>query len=261
MMAKKIRIVNLIPTYNECENISLMIEKVEEIARKNRRYDFQILVVDDNSPDGTGDIVKKLQKKYSNITLLSHAKEGLGKAMVRGIKYTLSKMKAGILIINEADFAYDPGRMPFMIKKITKDNYDVVVASRHVGNGKTQGWTLGRRLNHWFANKVCATWLAGTYEVYDHNGAFRAIRVKGVLDRIDFRNFKTRGFGFFNYFIFKLTQVTDSFYEFPITYQFRTRGESKVSFNPKYIKTYLKDVAEYINLCIRIRLERWGAQR
>ncbi|HEX6977159.1 MAG TPA: glycosyltransferase [Patescibacteria group bacterium] len=260
-MMKKTRVVNLIPTYNEKENILLMIEKVEEVAKKYRQYDFVILIVDDNSPDGTGKIVATLQKKYSNIVLLTHKKEGLGKAMIRGIKYTLKHLKADILIINEADFAYNPEKMPFMIKKITEDGYDVVVASRHVGNGGTKGWTVGRTLNHWFANYVCATWLAGTRQVYDHNGAFRAIRIHGVLDAINFDGFKTRGFGFFNYFLFKLTQVTNNFFEFPVTYQFRTRGESKVSFNPKYFKTYLKDVLEYLKICLAIRLERWGVQK
>ncbi len=251
----EVKIVNLIPTYNERQNIALLLKSYLALGKKLPQYKFLILIVDDNSPDGTGEIVKRYQSRSRAIYLLKGKKRGLGVAMTRGLKYAINTLKADIVISNEADFAYDHRKIPFIIGKI-EEGYDVVIASRHVPGGNTAGWTLTRKLNHWFANKVFATWIAGTHEVYDHNGAFRAIRVKGVLDQIVFDEIETKGFGFFNYFLFKLTQVTDKFYEFPVTYRFRTRGESKVSFNPKYVRTYLKDVVEYIYLCLQIRLER-----
>src|SRR3990167_4811845 len=250
---KRAIVINLIPTYNEKDNITKMLINLVRIASKDKKHRHLILVVDDNSPDGTGKIVKRLQKMHKIIHLMTGEKKGLGAAMIRGLKHSLHKLKADIIIPNEADFAFDPAYIPYMISKIDS-GYDVVIASRHVGDGKTEGWTINRRLNHWVANKFFATWVAGVREVYDHNGAFRAIRVKKVLDKVNFGKIKVTGFGFFSYFLFKLTQITDKFHELPVIYRFRKKGESKVSFNPKYFGTYLHDVFEYIILSFKIRL-------
>lgn len=254
-MAKKPEVVNLIPTYNEKENILAMLQALERIRRQMRRYRLVTLVVDDRSPDGTAEVVKRYQARHRSVFLLLGDKTGLGEAMIRGLKYAMHRLHADFVIPNEADFAFDPKHIPLMLKKMER-GYDVVVASRHVGDGRTEGWTRARRLNHWIANQLFATWIAGTTEVYDHNGAFKAIRVKGVLNKIDLEVFPTVGFGFFNYLIFRLSRVTTKFCEFPVTYRFRTSGESKISFNPKYLKTYIRDVVEYIRLACLIRWER-----
>ncbi len=248
------RVVHVIPTYNEKENIELLLQQLLKIAKSDNKRQHLILVVDDNSPDGTGGLVKQWLKKDKRIYLSSGYKQGLGKAMIRGLKMAMDKLKANVVVPNEADFAFDPKYILPALKKIDQ-GYDVVVGSRHVGKGKTQGWTINRQINHWVANTLFATWVAGIDEVYDHNGAFRAVRVKGVLDRLNFKNYPT-GFGFFCYWLYKLTQVTSKFYELPVTYRFRTRGESKVSFNPRYVGGYLHDVWEYIRLAFTIRRER-----
>lgn len=245
------KVVVIIPTYNERENIGRVLDVTSRALNRDKRNKYILLVVDDDSPDGTGKIVKKFMKAY----LLTHKKEGLGKAMVRGYRFALKSLNPDVVVSTEADFAYDPKYIPYSLKKI-KEGFDVVVASRHVPTGKAEGWTLSRKINHWIANKFFATWVAGVREVHDHNGAFRAIRVRGVLDKINWRKLKVSGFGFFNYFLFKLLQITNKFYEFPVTYKFRTKGESKVSFNPKYFGTYVGDVFEYIKLSFKIRLER-----
>ena len=109
-------------------------------------------------------------------------------------------------------------------------------------------------LNHFLANTFFAGWVAGVDAVKDRNGAMRAVRVKGVLDKLDFNRFPTRGFAFFFFQIYKLSKITDKFYEIPSVFRFRSRGESKVSFNPKYFRTYLADILEYIRLAFAIRL-------
>ncbi len=247
------KVICIIPTYNEKENIIRMLDVMLRIISRQKKDEYIVLVVDDNSPDGTGSLVRKYKSK--KIILLSGKKKGLGKAMIRGYKYAIKNLGADIVVSNEADFAFNPKFIPSMVKKI-KEGYDVVIGSRHVGNGRVEGWTLNRKLNHWVANKFFATWVAGVNNVYDHNGAFRAIRVNGVLDEIGLNRLNVNGFGFFNYSLFKLTQVTDKFYEFPIIYRFREKGESKVSFNPKYFRTYLNDVGEYARLSLRIRFEK-----
>ncbi len=250
------RVTILIPTYNEKENIRKLLDQILKQTASLKTHKFKILIVDDKSPDGTGEIVKEyISKNKSKIFLLSGDKNGLGSAMIRGYKYALKNLKSEIIVTNEADFGFDFKHLPLMLKKIS-EGVDVVVASRHVGEGKSQGWTTNRKINHFIANTFFADWVAGIRQVHDKNGAFRAIRVKGVLENINWTNFPTRGFGFFFFLIYKLSQVTNKFYEFPATFTFRTQGESKVSFNPKYFKTYLKDVWEYIKLAFQIRLER-----
>jgi len=250
------RIVVIIPTFNEAENIERLLNNLLSHIEKQKNHSFKILVVDDNSPDGTGEIVEGMMKKYSVIKKLGGEKKGLGKAMIKGYLYAINELRAEIVISNEADFAFDFKHMREMIKKIEQDDYDVVVASRHIGIGKTEGWTLTRRLNHWIANTLLGRWIAGVREVYDKNGAFRAIRVEEIMDQINWRKQNVRGFAFFFYTIALYAELTDKFYEIPAIYKFRRRGESKVSFNPKYIKTYVRDVIEYVKLAFRVRLKK-----
>lgn len=249
------RVCILIPTYNEMENIKLLLNQLLVQIKKLSRHKFSILIVDSNSPDGTGDVVCEFQKKHKNIYLLEDKKEGLGKSMIRGYGYALKDLKPDCVVTNEADFGFSFKHLPTMLEKI-EEGYDVVVASRHVGNGRSDGWTLNRKLNHLIANTFFAGVVAGVDVVRDKNGAFRAIRVKGVLDKLKFSNFPTLGFGFFFYLVYKLSQVTNKFWEFPAVFTFRLRGESKISFNPKYFRGYFRDVLEYIKLAFQIRLER-----
>jgi len=248
-------VVILIPTYNEEGNIVKLLEHISTVTKKIKKHKFIILVMDDNSPDGTGKLVQSFAKKRKNVHLLSGKKRGLGVAMRRGYQHAINRLKADVVVSNEADFAFSFRHLPKMITKI-EDGYDVVVASRHVGIGRTKGWTINRRVNHWIANTFFARHVAGVTEVYDKNGAFRAVRVKGVLDSINLASLDAAGFGFFFYSLYKLTRVTDNFYEIPATYTFRRIGESKVSFNPKYVRTYLRDVAEYVKLAITVRNEK-----
>ena len=249
------KVVIIIPTYNEKENIVKLFKVLLDETGKLKKHSFKFLFVDDNSPDGTGEIIKKYMAKNRNYFLLSGQKKGLGYAMIRGYKYALKNLNPDVVVTNEADFGFDFALMPKMLEKIV-EGYDVVVASRHVGGGGTNGWTFIRKLNHYIANTVFAQVVAGVNEVYDKNGAMRAVRVKGVLEKLKFNRFPTKGFSFFFYQIFALSRVTDKFCEVPAVFKFRTRGESKVSFNPKYLTVYVKDILEYIFLALKIRLER-----
>jgi glycosyltransferase involved in cell wall biosynthesis len=249
------RITILIPTLNEQENILPLLKDIYSKIKKLPKHKFSILIVDSHSKDKTIPLIKSFQKKHKNLHLIFDTQEGLGKAMCIGYQHAIKKLKAQAVITNEADFAFDFKHLPYMINRLN-EGFDVVVGSRHVGIGKTEGWTLSRRLNHYTANKIFATWIAGVNQVYDHNGAFRAIRVKGVLDNIDFSCLPSKGFGFFFYSMYLLTELTDKIDEFPVIYRFRQKGESKVSFNKKYIKRYLRDVLEYMKLALLIRFQK-----
>jgi dolichol-phosphate mannosyltransferase len=245
-------VVNIIPTYNERENVGRMIEELQTLAKKNKRYDFYHLIADDKSPDGTANIVKKYQRQDKKVILLEGQRVGLGEALIRAYQYAVKNLKADVIIPNDCDFSFEPKHIPQMLQKI-KAGYDVVVASRHVGEGGSQGWTFFRRLNHFIANDIFAWHIAGIKEVHDHNGNFKAIRVKNILDKIDLPDLKVKGFGFQMWILYELSKHTSKFLEIPVIFTFRKVGESKVSFNRRYLKTYLRDVAEYIKLCLLIR--------
>jgi dolichol-phosphate mannosyltransferase len=251
------KVVNIIPTYNEKENVGIMLEALLKIEKEHPQYQFLHLVADDNSPDGTAKIVEKYQKKYPQIKLITGPKKGLGHALLRSYRYAVEDLEAEAIIPNDADLSFDPHKIPDLLKKID-EGFDVVVASRHVGEGGTEGWSLFRKLNHWVSNIFFATYVAGIKEVKDHNGNFKAIRVKGVLDRVDFdkllEKIKIRGFVIQTYILYELSKYTKKFTEVPVIFKFRERGEAKIG--KKYLKSYLRDTFEYMKLCVLIRLER-----
>lgn len=244
------KIVHIIPTFNEKENIGRMIEVLEELSRKYK-WDAQILIVDDHSPDQTAEEVAKYQKKYSNIHLLLKKKEGLGRALILGYEVAIRKLKADVVIPNDADFQWDPRDAPKLIEKIN-EGYDVVVASRHVPSGKVVGWSWFRKLNHEISNTLLAWWVAGVHEVNDHAGNFKAIRVKGILDKVALSSMKNAGFSFQLHVLYELSKTGAKFTEVPSIFRERKFGKSKIGFN----RYYLRDVLEYIRSSISIRLDR-----
>lgn len=237
------KLVYIIPTYNEIENIVKMLLEVEKIFLDLPNYHSSILVVDDKSPDGTGKFVEAFSKKHRNVYLLSGNKNGLGSAMIRGYKFAMNEMKADIIVSNEADFSYNPKVMLDMIKKI-EEGFDVVFGSRKLSN--INKWPLTRQIIHYIANTIFAKVVAGVDQIEDHNSAFKAIRVKNVLDKISFKNFPN-GFSFFNYFAYKITTINPNIYELKTNFKPRTRGVSKMA---------IKDSLEYIINCMQIRFEK-----
>jgi dolichol-phosphate mannosyltransferase len=245
------RVVNIIPTYNEKENIGLMLQTLERIAKENPKYEFLTLVVDANSTDGTQEIVKEFIQKNKKIFLLTGPKRGLGYDLIRGYRYAMEKLNADVVIPNDADFQWDPNYIPQLLKKID-EGYDVVVASRHIKGGEAEKWSWFRKLNHWLANTFFAGIVAGVKEVKDHTGCFKAIRVKDHLEKVPLEKLNVKGFVIQNQILYELSKTGAKFAEVPVKFQERKRGASKVGFN----KQYLKDTIEWIKSCILIRLER-----
>ncbi len=245
------KIAHIIPTYNEKENIAKMIDIINSITERHASWSSDIIVVDDFSPDGTSSIVKKLQKKYKNVYLLSKKKEGLGKALIKGYEYAVKKLHADVVIPNDADFQWNPEDFPKLIEKI-ENGFDVVVASRHVRGGKVIGWNWFRNLNHNVSNTLLAWWVAGVHEVRDHAGNFKAIRVKGILEKVHLSKMKNAGFSFQLHILYELSKTGAKFCEVPVTFKERVFGKSKIGLN----KYYLRDILEYIKSSLLIRFDR-----
>lgn len=245
------KVIHIIPTYNEQENIGRMIEEINSIGKIYPQWKNDILIIDDYSPDGTAKVVYGYKKKHHNVHLLLKKKEGLGRALIYGYKYALNKLKADVVIPNDADFQWNPQDYPKLLEKID-DGYDVVVASRHVAGGKVIGWNWFRKLNHDVSNSFLAWWVAGVHEVKDHAGNFKAIRVKNVLDKVALSGMKNAGFSFQLHILYELSKTGARFTEVPVEFRERRYGESKIGFN----RYYLRDVIEYIRSAIMIRLDR-----
>lgn len=246
---KKLKVVNMLSTYNEKENITLMVETLERIAKENPRYEFVTLVVDSHSPDGTGDIVRKLAKTRSNLFLLETPR-GLGVSLIAGYGHAVNQLKADVVIPNDCDFQWDPELIPQMLQKID-EGYDVVVPSRHTMGAK-DAFTGFRKLTHFISNDLLNHYWAGIREIKDLAGNFKAIRVKNVLDKVDLGKINVRGFVIQSTIIYELSKTGAKFIEIPAVFGARRAGESKIGFSWQFVK----DIIETFKNSTRIRFER-----
>lgn len=247
------KVVAIIMTYNEKENVGPMMDAWLKIAKENPKYQFEVLIVDANSPDGTGEIVKKYHQQHENIKLLSGPRMGYGKDLVKGYKYAMEEMKADVLVPIDADFQWDPFLTPKLLKKID-EGYDVVVASRGVPGGKDD-FGLFRKLTHWVSDTLLAYYWAGIKEVKDHAGAFKAIRVKGILDQVQLERLDVVGFVVQMKSIYELSKTKARFYEIPAVYGLRKAG-APTTVGLKSLPRFFKYIFEFFLVATKIRIER-----
>jgi len=175
----KISIV--IPTYNEAGNIQNLIDAVENIAEKSN-FNVKMIIVDDNSLDGTAEIVEKVGSKYGNIATIRRPKKlGIGSAVRDGIKVALSDEGCQYVGVMDADFSHDPHDIPCLLKAV--ENVDVVIASRYIAGGEIRGWNFKKKFFSRTANFLCR-FVLGT-GVEDNTTYFRVYSKKAaevVLD-------------------------------------------------------------------------------
>lgn len=214
------KVLVILPTYNERENIGKIIPEIFGVVP-----DISIMVVDDNSPDGTAGIVEKLKKDYPNLLLMRREKkEGLGRAYMDAFKKVLAEGKTEKIIMMDADFSHSPSYLPKMIEQ--SGDFNVVVGSRYVCDGDTVGWELWRRLLSRYGN-LYAKIITGL-PIKDLTGGFNLIDC-GVLRRIDFGRFDASGYAFQIELKNFLYRSGATFKEIPIVFKNRVGGESKIS--------------------------------
>lgn len=214
------RTVVIIPTYNEKENIEVIIPLIF-----NTVPDINILVVDDNSPDGTSLSVKILIKKYSNLSLIERPKkDGLGRAYIQAFKDVLKDNQVETIVMMDADLSHDPKHLRQMIE--LRKKYDVVVGSRYIKGGSTEGWELYRRILSRCGN-IYAKVITGL-PIYECTGGFNAISVN-VLRKLRFEDINISGYAFIMHFKYLLFIGGATFYEIPICFKNRVEGVSKLS--------------------------------
>lgn len=211
----------IIPTYNEAENIGVLVQKILALGLS----DSKIIIIDDNSPDGTGEIVESLSKKFKNKVIVIHRKGklGLGSAYKVGFEKAL-KNGAQTILTMDADLSHDPRVIPKMLVRLKES--DVVIGSRHIPGGKIVGFNAFRTLLSKCAQILCMK-LVGL-AVHDSTSALRAYKVD-VLKKVNPQTIRSEGYSFLIELMFRCQRVGFKLNEFPITYLNRTRGKSKIS--------------------------------
>jgi len=208
--------VIVIPTYNEKNNIRPLVEEVFRIAPAAK-----ILIVDDNSPDGTGKVADELANKYTQIAVLHRKrKEGLGKAYIAGFEEAL-KINPDYIIQMDADFSHNPKYIPQFLREIK--NYDLVLGSRFINGEKRPAHVS--IMSVW-ANRY-ARWILGL-KISDCLGGFKCCR-KEMLKSIELDKFTAAGFVFQAEFIYRAYKKGFTIKEIPINFYERKSGRTKKS--------------------------------
>ncbi|MFL2863205.1 MAG: polyprenol monophosphomannose synthase [Pirellulales bacterium] len=212
-----------IATFNEAASIGPLLEAVHAIVPH-----AQILVIDDNSPDGTAKIVTKQSKEKEYIHLLLRIdRRGLGTATLEGLQFA-RKMGAEFAIHLDGDLSHDPADLPRLLEALTPPNeepFDIAIGSRKIPGGNTVGWSVKRRVISWL---VCRfTRVALRVPVRDGSSGFRAIRMQCIA-KIDLTNLSS-GYAFFEDFLWRAHRSGARITEIPITFTNRKIGESKAN--------------------------------
>jgi dolichol-phosphate mannosyltransferase len=210
----------IIPTYNEIENIEKMVRRVFALPG-----DFELLVVDDGSPDGTGETVKRLQKEFPGLHLEERkGKFGLGTAYIHGFKWALARDYEFIFEM-DADFSHDPSDL-LRLLKACEEGADVAVGSRYTKGGKIRNWPMGRILMSYFASVYVrlVLWLPVT----DTTAGFKCYRRK-VLEAIELDKVRFMGYAFQIEMKYRAYKKGFKIVEVPILFTDRVAGVSKMS--------------------------------
>jgi dolichol-phosphate mannosyltransferase len=210
----------ILPTYNEAENIGPIVHA----AREQLRDGDHILIVDDNSPDGTGAIADRLATEVPGVEVLHRpGKQGLGRAYLAGFDHALAR-GAGLVLEMDSDFSHNPADLPRLIEKAETDA-DLVLGSRYITGGSVTDWGLLRRLisrgGSWYARVVLGV------KVRDLTGGFKCFR-RSVLEALDLNAVHADGYGFQIELTYRTIQAGFRVAEIPIVFRDRRVGESKM---------------------------------
>lgn len=220
----------VIPTYNEAENIKDLIAEIFNLNLP----DLAVIVVDDNSPDGTGRIVEALKRKYPALKLVSQTKKmGLGRAYQHGFSFAFSQGAEAVMEM-DADFSHDPQMIPEFLTRLSQ-GYQAVIGSRRIPGGRIIGWNIFRHLFSWGATATAHLCLQ--LKTKDITTGYRAFSKK-ILDQINYQTLKSDGYAFQVEMVYRLEINQIPIKEIPICFKDREKGQSKLAF--KEAKEFFK---------------------
>ncbi len=236
------KIVIISPTYNEKVNIEKMIPVLEnDVFSKIKGHDIHLLIVDDKSPDGTADVVKKYMEKWKNVHLLSGDKQGLGKAYVRGMKYAMDEMHADAVMEFDADFQHDPNDIPRLVQALD-DGADYVIGSRYIkGGGIPKEWGFDRKVKSRLGG-IFARYVFMMFNIHDMTSGFKLTKTS-FLKQVDLDHLLSYNFAYKLHILHDVVHHGAKVKEVPIIFYERTKGKSKIDTN---------DVTESLSVVLKL---------
>jgi glycosyltransferase involved in cell wall biosynthesis len=214
------RVLVVVPTYNEAAGIATVVRRIHEELPAG-----EVLVVDDNSPDGTGDLVRDLSRDDPQLSLLARpAKAGLGSAYLDGFAEGLAR-GVDVLVEMDADLSHDPAALPALVSAV-QHGADLAIGSRYVAGGLIPDWTWQRAFLSRWGNRYAALVLG--LAVNDSTSGYRAYRAD-ALRRIDLHHVRAYGYGFQVEMTYRLVRQGGRVVEIPVAFVDRQAGESKMS--------------------------------
>lgn len=234
----------VLPTYNEAENVKVVIPCIFAQADRIPTHDLHVVVVDDNSPDGTAAVVRDFMGTFPKLHLLTGEKKGLGDAYQRGMAYAMKALQPDLIFEMDADLQHDPTLLPSFVVLANK-GFGLVIGSRFISGGATPNFGWYRTLI-----SLSGTWLVrlfgGLPALTDCTSGYRCIQ-SALLAKCDLRGLATRGYSFQSSLLCELIRNGARVIEVPIIFRERTTGKSKLS---------LRDQTEFLTNLFRMRFKR-----
>jgi dolichol-phosphate mannosyltransferase len=216
----------ILPTYMEAKNLPLLLPRIFAQQSKIPTHELLVLVVDDNSPDGTQEAVRADMERFPGLRLITGEKKGLGVAYQRGMEHALVEFKPDLIFEMDADLQHSASLLPEFIAKANQ-GFGVVIGSRFVAGGATPDFALHRRLI-----SVCGNWLTrhvtGLSDIRDITSGYRCIKAD-LLARCNLYHLATRGYAFQTALLVELIRQGGRVLELPIIFPDREFGRSKLS--------------------------------
>ncbi|MBI2126890.1 MAG: polyprenol monophosphomannose synthase [Thaumarchaeota archaeon] len=219
------RTVVVIPTYNERENIERLVNGLLE-AFDSKSMESSVIIVDDNSPDGTAEAVRALEDFQKRVFLVVRpAKMGLGSAYAEGYRQAIKSLSPDCIIQMDADLSHPP-ELATELAKAVEEGFDVAIGSRYVRGGGTRAWSLGRRLTSKGANLLIRTLLRTG--LHDNTSGYRAMKIEVVQSILE-HDLRSRGYGYNVETIYLYHKLKLRVRELALMYGSREKGQTKLS--------------------------------
>jgi dolichol-phosphate mannosyltransferase len=219
------RLCVVMPTYNEITNLRDLLPQILKVAENIPTHELHIIVVDDNSPDGSGSMVSELARQEPRIHLSSGEKVGLGEAYKRGIAYAMTTLKPDLIIQMDADHQHDPALLPLFVK-LTEYGFTLVIGSRFAPGADNPGLSFVRRLISRMGT-ILVRLAAGLPPLHDCTSGYRCIDAKS-LAQLNLGPLATRGYSFQSSLLSELVRNGARVVEIPIIFGPRAHGSSKL---------------------------------
>lgn len=225
MKNRKLAVI-ILPTFNEAKNIRSLIEKIDGIRQQINSWYIYLLVVDDNSPDGTGAIVQEMIHTIPHISLITGDKEGLGKAYTRGFQWVLEHYPTVDYVLQmDADLSHNPDYIIDFLREAGK-GYDVIIGSRYIQGGGCPDWKWYRKFVSRLGNLYIHL-IGGIKKIHDCTSGYRCISLS-FIRKVNFSRLTMRGYSFLFCLLHQIVQLNATMKEIPILFTDRTKGQSKL---------------------------------